>query len=552
MIFHSFTKALDNCIERLRNGTTVDQSLARYPDFQAEIAPLLCTVLELNDLPRELPSQEFRARSKTHLIWKLQHEEVVRHRVRTFEPVSLGDVAGNWADNLLRTLQPLRRIAVPVTLALLLVAGANLGMARFITPAPALAAQCTLSLLSGSAEVQSKDLGIWEIAGDGITLTAGTRIKTTADSHAVLTFFEGSTVKLEPGTDIEIQQMVKGADGSDTIVLKLWMGKTWSRVVKMMDPGSHYEIETPTATAIVRGTLFTTEVNDQGETRVATTQGLVSVVGQGEEVYLPPNKETQVITNAAPLPPAETAAPKASLRIRVDMPAIVSVIDPSGSSTGGFADGESFNQIPGSNSLFTDDNNQSITIPHPASGEYVIALRYADDGKARFNITGESQNKTSFNYAGTYEGTAGSGWLIRLNLDVEDGMIVESDITNIQPLVSETPEKVVKIEPATEDKASPARSEHSEPAKVKQNKGVTDNDNSTSSDGAQNQGNDNESSDDQSQDNGSENKTNNGQGNGTENSADSQSQGNGNEDKTNNGQGNGNENSDDDQGNGND
>ncbi len=71
-----------------------------------------------------------------------------------------------------------------------------------------------------------------------MTLCAGSRINTAADSQVILTFFEGTTLRVAAESDIEIQQ-VEGSTGKPTmIVLKQWAGRTWSRVVHMADPGS--------------------------------------------------------------------------------------------------------------------------------------------------------------------------------------------------------------------------------------------------------------------------------------------------------------------------
>ena len=188
------------------------------------------------------------------------------------------------------------------------------------SPSPVLASKCTVSVLSGSVEIQNSGADSWQTGEDGMTLSVGDRIKTAADSHAILTFFEGSTTKLDAGTEVEIKRL-EIAEGQPTvIVMKLWLGRTWSRVVKMADPDSQYEIETPSAVAIVRGTLFFTEVSETGATQVATTEGLVSVVAQGEEVLLPPTQQTKVNSGHAPFQPATVPSPETELIITIEAP----------------------------------------------------------------------------------------------------------------------------------------------------------------------------------------------------------------------------------------
>ncbi|MFC2122293.1 FecR domain-containing protein [Bacteroidota bacterium] len=150
---------------------------------------------------------------------------------------------------------------------------------------------------------------VWETAENGTTLTTGTRIQLASSSNAILTFFNGTTVELEPGADLVVEQLEVGSQNQPTvIVLRQWFGKTWSRVAQLADPGSRYEIQTPSATIMVRGTVFTTEVDDTGTARVQTIEGLVSVSAQGEEVYLPAGQQTEVKSGASPLEPVPISA----------------------------------------------------------------------------------------------------------------------------------------------------------------------------------------------------------------------------------------------------
>ncbi|MBI4329727.1 MAG: FecR domain-containing protein, partial [Chloroflexi bacterium] len=138
-------------------------------------------------------------------------------------------------------------------------------------------------------------------------LVAGTGVRTSNASGAQLTFFDGSTLTLDPNTNIEIVQIDSDGRQADTILLKQWIGRTWSRVAKMLDPGSRYEIQTPTALAVVRGTLFSTEVDDAQRTRVQTSEGLVSVLAQSKEVYVPAGQETTVEPGLPPSEPAKVS-----------------------------------------------------------------------------------------------------------------------------------------------------------------------------------------------------------------------------------------------------
>jgi len=435
-------KVLDECLDRIGKGEAAEDCLTDYPEMQEELEPLLTAATAISSLPEFTPSDEFRKAARGRLMAKLQQDAEVRP-VREERSLSMFNRLITRIHGLWQMMVGAKRIAIPLTLGLVIVLGTTIGASSIISPSATLASGCTLTILSGTVEVQSPEIENSQ-GVTGMTLDVGDRIITSPDSHALLTFFDGSTLKLDPGTDIEIEELESNDDQSVTIIVKQWMGRTWSRVVKMADSGSRYEIETPSACAIVRGTLFTTEVDEDGETTVATTQGLVSVVGQEEEVFLPPNQQTQVEVGATPSEPSESPSPVSEITITIDGAAVGSVIDPTGASTGCFDNGESFNQIIGSQSIITEDGQQIITIPQPTDGEYMIALRYIDEGTTHFNIQGTSDGQVVMDYSNDYEGSEEDGWLVRVNLAIDDGIIVGNDILGVEPLPDETPEKVHK------------------------------------------------------------------------------------------------------------
>jgi hypothetical protein len=135
-------------------------------------------------------------------------------------------------------------------------------------------------------------------------LEPGDYIKTTEDSWALITFFEGSTIELEGSTEIKTSDLATEVEtGSTTILLEQEMGKTMSRVKKLVDPASRYEIETSTAAPTVRGTIMLVDVATDGTTTVGNGEGSIWVVSQGVEVTIPENTQTTVVFGEPPSPP---------------------------------------------------------------------------------------------------------------------------------------------------------------------------------------------------------------------------------------------------------
>ncbi len=147
-----------------------------------------------------------------------------------------------------------------------------------------------------------------------MTLEVNDRIKTETGSQATITFFEGSTVELDGDTEITLAELDMAGTAS-TIRLKQDVGKTISRVKKLIDPASRYEVETAAALAAVRGTTMSVDVDEDGVTIVGNIEGLVSVIARGVEVELPQGTRSTIVPGESPgqpqpeTPPLTSSAP---------------------------------------------------------------------------------------------------------------------------------------------------------------------------------------------------------------------------------------------------
>ena len=117
--------------------------------------------------------------------------------------------------------------------------------------------------------------------------------------HATITFFEGSTIELDGSTEVSLSELsLEGTTSHIGIDQKI--GKTVSRVKKLVDSASSYEVETASAVAAVRGTVFYVSVNRSGVTTVGNMEGMVSVLAQGVEVALAEGTRTTVSPGKPP------------------------------------------------------------------------------------------------------------------------------------------------------------------------------------------------------------------------------------------------------------
>jgi hypothetical protein len=149
-----------------------------------------------------------------------------------------------------------------------------------------------LSITEGNVSVLKASTASWTEAEVGMSLGVGDSIKTGDDSNAEITFFDGSTIELQAGTEIEIASLDISPDtGSTTIILEQTIGNTISRVTKLLDPASRYEVETPSGVVAVRGSAMQVYVIEDGTTWITNLEGDIWAVAQGVELQIPEGRQ---------------------------------------------------------------------------------------------------------------------------------------------------------------------------------------------------------------------------------------------------------------------
>jgi hypothetical protein len=147
----------------------------------------------------------------------------------------------------------------------------------------------------GTVEVQPAGSESWVPASGEVSLQDGSTVRTGDDSRVVLSFPDDSKVLLAPDTELSILRMNAAPNGSTrVIVLRQTSGSTHNIVQNTSSPASRYEVQTPSATIIVKGTEFTVDVDEVGATRVMVNKGTVSVAAQGVTIDLDAGHATTV------------------------------------------------------------------------------------------------------------------------------------------------------------------------------------------------------------------------------------------------------------------
>jgi len=257
-----------------------------------------------------------------------------------------------------------------------------LGVSGVLAPArgQALGASSTVTVLGGAVSVHHRTGPVAQ-AVDGEVIGPGDSIETGADGRAVLTYFEGSTVEIEPGSSLSVTALSTEPDGATVVEMTQNLGRSWHVVTRILSGASKYQVRTPSATASVRGTAFQVDVvivGGEPETTVTTSEGNVSHsapdprrLGQTTTINVGPGQQSSVRRGDS-IAPARTAPPP-------DRFAVVSigadgglVVDAHGRANG-IKDGRVVSQTPGAMVAVVD-------------GQVRVMLPAGEDGKLATHV----------------------------------------------------------------------------------------------------------------------------------------------------------------------
>ena len=175
-----------------------------------------------------------------------------------------------------------------------------------------------LTLAHVEGEVTSKGQPL----APGTKIAAGDDFKTGRNGYVVIKLADGSTLNLQPGSDLNIEGVKKSplAPAADA-QFSLKNGRVEATVAKRAPGGARFEVRTPIAVAAVRGTRFRVvadEVNKTATSEVIEGEVQVNDTGNLGTVSLREGFGTRVNEGQAPLAPrALLPAPRLWTGIRL-------------------------------------------------------------------------------------------------------------------------------------------------------------------------------------------------------------------------------------------
>lgn len=172
--------------------------------------------------------------------------------------------------------------------------------------------KAVLTYLSGQVQVKKKESMAWTAAQPNMILYEKDQIKVLAKSRAELILDNQSVLRLAENSLLTISKLEEApAIKKETTDLHLALGKIWTRATKFFNPGSRYEVGTPTAIAGVQGTTYQVIVAENKVTKIKVYQGEVNVYNPFPQAPTPKPGRAPYIGPPKEVPgPREVSGPK--------------------------------------------------------------------------------------------------------------------------------------------------------------------------------------------------------------------------------------------------
>ena len=243
-------------------------------------------------------------------------------------------------------------------------------------PAPAI-----LEVLAGEVNIIPPEAEIPKPASNGMTVTVGTRVRTGKKSTALVTFVDGSTLTVQPESDVTVKQAEVGKKRS-RVTVGVNAGTVWARVIKLVDPESSFSLQSNTATATVHDGLIGGRLEPDNTFTCWTRAGDLWVLepsGRARAILKPGQME--IVKAGAPSNPQAFFSNHSALRVEVPTSLLPVILMPDRARMAGFTDPDTdVNQVFGSYTGMDGEGHRVVEVPAGVSGPFTLIVQGEQDG----------------------------------------------------------------------------------------------------------------------------------------------------------------------------
>jgi hypothetical protein len=174
-------------------------------------------------------------------------------------------------------------------------------------------AEAKINFMKGEVTVARSNTEARKPAYIAMPLYTGDRIASQDKAEAEIALHDGSILKMKDKSEMVLTELsAQKAPEATVVAVKVYTGKVLGCIKKMSEPQSRFHLESPTAVASVRGTVFAVFVEGD-TTELDVLRGRVAVSGQqGPEVLVGEKMGTVVTGGDSARSPFPLAAAKAA------------------------------------------------------------------------------------------------------------------------------------------------------------------------------------------------------------------------------------------------
>jgi hypothetical protein len=266
----------------------------------------------------------------------------------------------------------------------------------------------TVAVLNTAVDAQ-KGASDFSPALDGDVLSDGDFVRSSQDGRAVLTFFDGSTLSVDPASLVKVLILNRVSNGGIQLLVEQTLGRSWAAVSKLKTPDSKFEIKTPTSIAAVRGTAFETIVTQNADGTTSVTykvdDGEILVTANaGGSVAVGANQQVTIATNQPAPAQAIPQAPTPRLVFTASTGLEFAVAASTGGTCG---NGRNKQEIFGCVA-----SGSTVTLREPPAGRFAVMLTRTA-GAAAATLTVDAMRGATREATRAFSGNLGVGDIVR-------------------------------------------------------------------------------------------------------------------------------------------
>ena len=218
----------------------------------------------------------------------------------------------------------------------------------------------------------------------------GDRIVTAPASRALVTFLDGTTVTVEPSSDVTVREMDVGGRERSRIQILITAGTVWARIANLLGDRGTVSLASNTHAAIAHDGLIGAEQRLDGSFACWTRAGTVQLVDAGGAALgrLEPGQKATISAQRR-LVTEEFSVHRSVVEIVARGSVWPLVVMPDGVRLAGFVPpGIEVNQVFGSLTARRPDGTWIVEVPGGFPGPYLVLLTGIADGEFAVTITG--------------------------------------------------------------------------------------------------------------------------------------------------------------------